>query len=68
MLFAQAIATWGILQWAIFIIVLAGIVGVVVVIVRATGVAVPAWIYTVLWICLAVLIGVVAVKFLASLL
>jgi hypothetical protein len=53
-------------QWAIVIIVIAGIVGIVMVIMRQAGVAIPPFIVTVLWIILAVVVGVVAIKFLVG--
>lgn len=67
MLLAQ-IGAYSLVQWLILAMVIAGIIGVVFVIIRATGVAIPGWIIQVGWIVLAVLIGVVAVKFLASML
>lgn len=67
-LLAQAIGGYSLIQIAIFIIVIAGIIGIVLVVTKQMGVSIPPWIITILWIILAVIIGVVAVKFLASLL
>ena len=57
-----------ILQWLIFAIIIIGAVGIAFVVARAAGVEIPAWIISVGWIVLAVCIGVVAIKFLASML
>lgn len=62
------IGAWGIAQWAIAIIVLAGVVGIVIVVTQQMGVQIPPFIIKVLWILLAVVIGVVAVKFLITML
>ncbi len=69
LLFAIApVATWSLVEWLVFIIVIAGAVGIAYVILKQTGVQIPAYIATVLWIILAVVVGVVAIRFLASLL
>lgn len=61
-------AAWGLAQWAIAIIVLAGIIGIVMVVTKQMGVPIPPFIIKILWIILAVIIGVLAVKFLMSML
>lgn len=67
MLIAQ-IAAWSISQWAIAIIVICGIVAVVFLVTRQLGVTIPPFFIQILWIILAVVIGVVAVRFLAGML
>jgi hypothetical protein len=52
---------------AIFIIVVAAIVGIVIVAVRQSGVAIPGWVVQVFWICLTAFVCVIAVKFLIGL-
>jgi uncharacterized protein (DUF983 family) len=54
--------------WAIVLIVIAGIIAVVLVILRAAGIQVPSWLVMVLWIILAVVVGVLAVRLILSLL
>lgn len=66
MLIAQALGGYSLVNIALTIVILAGIIAVVVVIMKQTGMSIPPFIVTVLWICLAVVIGVVAIKFLAS--
>ncbi len=48
-------------------IVIAGIVGIALVISRQAGIMIPGFVVTILWIVLAVVVGVVAIKFLAGL-
>lgn len=66
LIFAQGLPQLSVTQWAILIIVLAGIVGIVFAVVRAIGVQIPSYIIHILWILLAVVIGIVAIKFIAS--
>lgn len=67
MILAQ-LAGYSLIQIAILAIVIAGIIGVVVVITKQVGVAIPPWFIAILWIVVAVAIGVFAVRLLASLL
>jgi hypothetical protein len=68
LILAQAFyAAWGIAQWAIAIIIVAGIVAVVVIILKAFEIQIPAWFIKILWVLLAVVVGIVAIKFLISL-
>ena len=67
-LFAQAGLAATIGWWAIVLIVIAGIIGIVLVIVRQAGIAIPQFIITILWIILAVIIGVLAIKLILSML
>lgn len=53
-------------QWAIYIIIAAGIIAIVIVILRQLQIVVPVFIINILWIILAVVIGVVAIKLLLS--
>jgi hypothetical protein len=57
----------GIIQLVIIAIIIAGVVGIAIVVARAAGVNVPPWAIQIFWIVIAVLVGVVAIKFLASL-
>ncbi len=66
MLLAQMMAG-SIGYYAIAIILIAAIIGVVIVITKQMGVAIPPFIITILWIILAAVIGIVAIKFLLSL-
>ncbi len=65
MILAQ-IAGYGLIQWVIVAIVLAGIIGIAMVVVRQTGIGVPDWVFQILWIVLVVVVAVVAIRFLAG--
>lgn len=56
-----------IIQLIIVAMVIAGCVGILYVVMRQAGVAIPSWVIQILWIVLVVMVGVVAVKLLASL-
>lgn len=53
--------------WLIMIVVIIGAIAIAYVVTNAVGIAIPAFIITILWIVLAVVIGVVAIKFIWSL-
>jgi len=57
-----SIQTFG--QWAIFAVIIGGIVACLLVAIHALGIVVPAFIYTLLWIVLAVLIIAAVIRFL----
>lgn len=54
----------GLLLW---LIVVAGIVAIAFIVVRAMGLTIPAWVIQVGWVIVAVVVGVVAIKFLMTL-
>jgi hypothetical protein len=64
-LLAQA-GVGGIAQWAIWLIVIAGIIGIVIAVAKYSGVQIPPILITVAWILFAVFVGVVAIKFLVG--
>ena len=65
-LFAQGLNTGMLVRWIVIILVLAGIIGIVYVVAQQAGIAVPPFIVRIFWIVLAVVIGVVAITFLAQ--
>lgn len=67
-LLAQIAGGYSLIQIAIFVVVILGVVGIVLVVAKQMGVAIPPFIITIFWIVLAVVIGIVAIKFIASLL
>jgi len=67
-LLAQAVGGYSLIQLAIFIIVVAGVVAIVVVILKQLGVTIPPWLIAILWIVLAVIVGIFAIKVIASML
>lgn len=68
-LFAQhRLSELSLVQWAILIVVIAGIVGIVLVCLRQFNIAIPQFVINILWIVLCVVVGVLAIKFIASML
>ena len=65
MLLAQFVGG-SIAYYAMVIILLAAVIGIVIVITRQMGVAIPPFIITVLWIILAAIVGILAIKFIAG--
>lgn len=64
---AIAFGAFGLVQWIIIAIVIAGIIGVAMVVAKQAGIVIPGFIVTIFWIVLAVFVGVIAIKFLAQL-
>lgn len=67
MLLLAQLAGYSLLSWIIIAILVAGAVAVLVVVLKQFGVAIPPFVVTIFWILVAVVIGVVAVKFIAGL-
>ncbi len=67
MILAQA-ASYSLVQWIVIAIVLAGIIGIALIAIRAAGIEIPGWVIQILWIVLVVVVAVVAIKFLAGML
>lgn len=67
-LLAQVVGGYSLFQLAIFIVVVAGLVAVVVIILKQLGVTVPAWLQAILWVILVVIVGIFAIKVIASML
>jgi hypothetical protein len=53
--------------WAIWVVICAAIVGIVLLACAQFGVTIPGWIFTLLWICVAAALVIGAIKFVASL-
>lgn len=66
MLVAQAGLAGTIGHWLIIGLVVAAIIGIAYIVLRQTGVAVPPWAIQILWIVVAVFVGVIAIRFLLS--
>lgn len=54
--------------WAIILIIVAGIIGIAFIVARAAGLTIPPMVVQILWVVFAVCVGVVAIKFILSLL
>lgn len=68
MLLAASLASLTVIQWAILVIVVAGVIGIVMVVLKQIGVQIPPFIVTILWIILAVVVGIAAIKLIWSML
>lgn len=55
-------------SWAIFLIIVCGVIGIAVVVIRQTGVTIPPWMIQILWIIVVVVFGIFAIRLLMSLL
>ncbi len=67
MILAQYVAgSYDLIHLVVVGIVIAGIVGIALVVIRQAGIAIPGWVIQILWIVLAVVVAVVAIKFLAG--
>ncbi len=61
------VSQWTFVQWIIAIIVIAACVGIMYVGLGVMGVAIPSWVITIGWICAAAFVGIIAIKFIVSL-
>jgi len=68
MVLAQLASGYDLIHWVLIAIVLAGIIGIALVVIRQAGVAIPGWVIQIFWIVLAVVVAVIAIRFLAGLL
>lgn len=62
-----AIGGYSIIQLIVVAIILAGAFGILFIVLRQTGVAIPPWAIQIFWIVLVVVVAVIAVKFIAGL-
>lgn len=66
LMFAQGAAVGTIAYWAIAILVIGGVIGIMFVVLKQAGIAVPQFVWTILCILFAVIIGVMAIRFLVG--
>ncbi len=57
---------WGIVEIAIFIVLLLAIIGLVIIFVRVSGVPVPQWVWQVIGIVVAAVVVIAAIRFVAG--
>lgn len=60
------IAGYSLIQLVIMLIVVCGVIGVLIVVMRQTGISVPPWIATIAWIVAVCFVAILAIRFLAS--
>jgi hypothetical protein len=67
-MFALApIATWGLVDIIIAVVIIAAIIGIMYVALRQFGVAIPQWAVTIFWICIVAIVAIFAIRFVAGL-
>lgn len=66
LVFAQALIPATVGHWLIIAIVVAAIIGIAMVVARQAGITIPPFVITIAWIILAVVVGVLAIKFLVG--
>jgi len=66
LLVADIVIGGGIISWLILAIVVLGVIAIAWVVIKQLGITIPPFIIAILWIVLAVVIGVAAIKFIAG--
>ncbi len=66
MILAQLAGGYSLIQIIIFFIVLCGVIGILIVVMRQTGVQIPPWIITIAWIVLVCFVAIFAIRLLMS--
>ncbi len=61
------VSTWTLEGWLVAILIIAGAVAVALIVLRVLGYTVPPWVWQIAWICAAVFLGILALRFLFSL-
>ncbi len=65
-LFAAGMYGYSIVDVAVFVVVVAAIVALVYIALRQFGVAIPAWVQQVFWVCVVAFVIIVAIRFVAG--
>lgn len=63
---AQAGASASIIHWVILAVIVAGVVGIGLIALRQAGITIPPFIVQIGWIVLAVIVAILAIKFIAG--
>jgi hypothetical protein len=56
----------GLVHLIIVIMVICAVIGIAYIVMRQAGVVIPGWIVQIFWICLAVVIGIIAIRYVAA--
>ncbi len=62
-----AITQWSMTDLAIFFVVLAIIIGIVVIVVRQAGIQIPQWVWQIAGLVILAVVAILAIRFVASL-
>jgi len=63
---AQVAAGYSLVQVVIFAIVICAVIGIALVAIRQSGVAIPQWAITIFWIVVVAIVAIFAIKFLVG--
>lgn len=66
-LFAQLRSSYSLADMAIFFVILAVLVGIVLIVIRQSGLAIPQWVLTILGLVVLAVVAILAIRFVASL-
>lgn len=66
--FVQVNTASVLVQWIVIAIVIAGVIGIALIVARQAGIAIPSWIFQIFWIVLACVVGIVAIRYIVALL
>lgn len=62
------VAALTLVHWIIIAIVVAGVIGIAIVVFRQAGISVPAWAVQIFWIVAVVVVAILAIKFILTML
>lgn len=62
-----AYSTWNFSDWAVLIVILGAIIGLVLIAIKQFGLTIPSWAIQVFWLVVAAVVIIVAIRFVASL-
>lgn len=66
MILAQLATGYSLVQLVIMFIVLCGVIGILIVVMRQTGVQVPGWVINIAWIVLVCFVAIFAIRLIMS--
>ncbi len=64
---ADGIRTWSLSDVLVAFVIVVVCVGVVVIVVRNSGITIPSWVYSIFWLVLLAVVAILAIRFVASL-
>ncbi len=66
-IFSGPMGSWGLVDWVIAIIIAAAVIGIMYVLAGVFEIQIPPWLIKIFWIVVACVIGIGAIRFIASL-
>jgi hypothetical protein len=65
-MFQGGVGAWGIAEWIIAIIAIAGAVGILIIVLRVMDISIPDWAWKIFWIVVLVAVAIFAVRLIFS--